>query len=66
MGLKEAVRWGKEKYESNYKTYGFILYDSPEYIIVASTHDPEEEREWHDITMIPKAVVKSIKTIVEV
>jgi hypothetical protein len=59
MDLEEAIAWGEEKYAADFVTVGYILHQTPDFVIIAATIDTDQES-YHDISMIPCSVIKSI------
>lgn len=58
MSLDEA----KEMYPGPMETVGWLLKETPEYIVVASSRDTEEDTVG-SVTAIPKSVIVNIKRI---
>lgn len=55
----EAIKWAREAYNEECKTYGFILKETKEYIVIASTTATDDS--YNDIVMIMKSVIKKIE-----
>ena len=59
MSLKEAMKWAVKRHGKSMSTTGYLIYETSEYILVAATHDAEDD-DYGDISMIPKGTIRKI------
>lgn len=57
----EAAGQAREYFDSKCVTVGYVIHENIDFIVIAATHDgePEDVREYHDISMIMCSVIVS-------
>lgn len=62
MSAKDATKWGREKYHEHITTTGYVIHRNKYFVVIAATYD-EAQGNFHDVSMIPTAVIKKIETL---
>jgi hypothetical protein len=62
MDVIEAAKWGKEKYDVDYVSIGYVIHKTKRFIVIAATYDSSDDS-YNDISMIPTSVIKRIEIL---
>jgi hypothetical protein len=59
--VAECVEEARKLRNLRFSTIGYLIYEDREFVLVASTHDGEDE--WNDVSLIMRSVIKEIKEL---